>query len=157
MSGPGDHPAPALAVVPATAADLDAIEAISQASFPTPWPRHLYVEELARPHSRLEVARAPDGALAGYLVWWDVADEVHLLEIATAPAWRRRGVGNVMMRALCERADRRGATLVTLEVRAGNADARRLYARWGFAVVATRSGYYSDGEDAVVMLRSRRP
>lgn len=143
----------------ATDADLDAILAISAASFPRPWPPHLYVEELRRAHARVEVARA-GGVIVGYLITWHVLDEVHLLEIAVAPHARRQGVGEALMAHLCTRADAPvddgGARLVTLEVRAGNAAARALYARWGFAVVATRRGYYEDGEDGVVMLRARR-
>lgn len=146
-------PAPALALAAATADDLDAIEAISRASFPRPWPRHLYAEELARPHARVELARAGDAAV-GYVVTWDVVDEVHLLEIAVAPAWRRRGVGDRLLAAVCARADGAGARLVTLEVRAGNAAARALYARHGFVEVATRRAYYDDGEDGVVMIRA---
>jgi ribosomal-protein-alanine N-acetyltransferase len=154
----GDRRAP-LTITRATAADLDVIEAISRASFPRPWPRHLYVEELARPHACVEVARTTDDdgltIVAGYVVSWSVVDEVHLLEIAVAPAMRGRGVGDALVHALCDRADRAGARLVTLEVRAGNAAARRLYDRHGFTVVATRRAYYDDGEDGVVMLRTR--
>lgn len=143
------------AVEPATADDLDAIDAISRASFPAPWPRQSYVDELARPHAHVEVARQ-GGAVAGYVVTWSVVDELHLLVIATAPALRRRGIGDALMAAVTARADRDGARLTTLEVRAGNAAARALYARHGFAVVATRRGYYADdGEDAIVMLRER--
>jgi ribosomal-protein-alanine N-acetyltransferase len=152
-----EPPAPVdLAIAAATADDLDAIEAISRASFARPWPRHLYAEELARPHARVELALV-GGAAIGYLVTWDVVDEVHLLEIAVAPGWRRRGVGDRLLAALCARADHGGARLVTLEVRAGNAAARALYARHGFVEVATRRAYYDDGEDGVVMLRPAPP
>lgn len=143
------------AIEAALAEDLEAIDAISRASFPAPWPRQAYVDELARPHARVDVARVA-GAVAGYVVTWAVVDEVHLLVIATDPAHRRRGVGDALMATVCARADRDGARITTLEVRAGNHAARALYERHGFAVVATRRGYYADdGEDAVVMIRDR--
>lgn len=151
-------PAPergALTIAPAEAADLDAIDAIARAGFARPWPRQVYADELTRPQARVVVARQA-GRIVGYAITWAVVDEVDLLEIATAPAARRRGVGHALLAVVCARADREGATQTTLEVRAGNAAARALYERHGFAVAAVRKGYYADdGEDAVVMIRSR--
>lgn len=139
-------------VEPATAADLDAIDAISRASFRHPWPRQTFADELTRPHGRLVVARAP--TVAGYLVYWLVADEVHLLAIATDPTLRRRGIAAALMHHLV--AASTSARVVTLEVRASNAAAIALYTRFGFVTTAIRRGYYAgDSEDAIVMLRSQ--
>jgi ribosomal-protein-alanine N-acetyltransferase len=144
------HPA-ALSITPATAADLDAIDEISRHSFKTPWPRTTFAEELTRAHARLDLARR-GGDTLGYLNYWLVADEVHLLAIATHPDARRGGVGAALMRHLVDGARARQARLVTLEVRAGNAAAIGLYHRFGFQDIATRRGYYGDdAEDAIVM------
>lgn len=140
-----------VAIVAATADDLDAIDEISRHSFRTPWPRQTFADELTRDHARLELARRGRDVL-GYLNYWLVADEVHLLAIATHPDARRAGIGTVLMAHLVGVARDRQARLVTLEVRAGNQAARALYARFGFAAIATRRSYYGDdGEDAVVM------
>lgn len=139
---------------PATAADLDAIDEISRHSFKSAWPRQSFVDELERAHGRLIVARDRD--VLGYLNYWLVADEVHLLAIATHPDARRRGIAARLMQHLVEAA--RDARVVTLEVRASNRPAIALYERFGFAAAATRRGYYgADNEDALVMLRSRGP
>lgn len=144
----------ALTIAPATLADLDAIDALAQAAFARPWPRQAYADELGRPHARVDLARL--GARpVGYAITWTIVDEVDLLEIATAPDVRRRGVGHALLAALCARADRGDVRQVTLEVRAGNAAARGLYERHGFAVVTVRRAYYADGEDAIVMMRPR--
>lgn len=140
-----------VAIVAATADDLDAIDEISRHSFRTPWPRQTFADELTRDHARLELARRGRDVL-GYLNYWLVADEVHLLAIATHPDARRAGIGTVLMAHLVGVARDRQARLVTLEVRAGNQAARALYARFGFSAIATRRSYYGDdGEDAVVM------
>jgi len=147
-----EPPAGPLTITAATAADLDAIDEISRHSFRTPWPRQTFADELTRPHACLDTARR-DGAVVGYLDYWLVADEVHLLAIATRPDQRRSGVAGALMAHLLERAA--GRRLITLEVRAGNAAALALYAGCGFVEVARRRGYYGDdGEDAVVMLCS---
>jgi len=147
----------ALAILAATAADLDAIDEISRHSFRAPWPRQTFVDELTRPHAALDLAwRGRD--VVGYLNYWLVADEVHLLAIATHPDARRAGVGAALMTHLVAVARTRTARLVTLEVRAGNAAARALYARFGFVDIATRRSYYGDdGEDAVVMTLTLPP
>jgi [ribosomal protein S18]-alanine N-acetyltransferase len=140
-------------VVVATTDDLDAIDYISRASFPTPWPRRTFEDELGRRHGRLEVARNPE-RVVGYVNYWIVADEVHLLAIASHPEYRATGVGALLMDRVIERARHADSRIVTLEVRAGNHAARRLYERYKFAVISTRSGYYNDdNEDAVIMIR----
>lgn len=137
-------------VGPATGADLDAIDEISRHSFKNAWPRQTFADELVRAHGRLVVAR--DRAVVGYLNYWIVADELHLLAIATHPDARRRGVAARLMDHLVAAA--RDARVVTLEVRATNAPAIALYQRYGFVAAATRRGYYgADNEDALVMLR----
>jgi [ribosomal protein S18]-alanine N-acetyltransferase len=144
------HPG-AIVVSPATVADLDVIDEISRHSFKTPWPRKTFEEELSRAHARLDLARR-GGDVLGYLNYWLVADEVHLLAIATHPDARRGGIGYALMRHLVDGARERNARLVTLEVRAGNEAALALYRRFGFEEIAKRRGYYGDDdEDAVVM------
>ena len=137
---------------PATSADLDAIDEISRHSFKNAWPRQTFADELERSHGRLVVAR--DRGVLGYLDYWLVVDEVHLLAIATHPDARRRGVAAALMQHLLDAA--RGARLITLEVRASNRPAIALYERFGFTAAATRRGYYEvDHEDALVMLREQ--
>jgi ribosomal-protein-alanine N-acetyltransferase len=140
-----------LRVSPATADDLDAIDEISRHSFRAPWPRQTFADELTRSHARLDLARrGPD--VVGYLNYWLVTDEVHLLAIASHPDARRAGVAAALMDHLLAVARAGAARLITLEVRAGNVAARALYERYGFAVVTIRRAYYGDdGEDAVVM------
>lgn len=129
--------------------DLDAIDEISRHSFKTPWPRQTFVDELTRPHGRLRVARRD--VVLGYANYWLVADEVHLLAIATHPDRRRCGVAQALMADVIAAA---GADrLITLEVRADNAGAIALYRQWGFAEISRRAGYYADGVDAIVMVR----
>ena len=57
-----------------------------------------------------------------------------------------------MLLALLDLARSRGAHEATLEVRPSNMPARRLYEKYGFKVVGTRTRYYSDdNEDALIM------
>lgn len=139
-------------------ADLDEVMAIEEASFPTPWSRTLFEEEIGRSISDALVAVSPEsGEVLGYAVCWIVADESHLLNIAVRPDARVQRVGTALLRECIRRGARAGAVLIHLEVRAGNRAALRLYARDGFSFRGIRRGYYTDtGEDAILLSRELR-
>lgn len=146
--------------------DLDAVHAIESRVYGHGWSRDVFRSELDRRDGRdYLVATEPVGRwglrrrVVGYGGAMNVDDEVHVTIVVVTPDARRRGVASVVLRALLDRAVRRGATAATLEVRAGNEAARRLYRRFGFVPVGTRRGYYPDGpagdpdgnEDAIIM------
>ena len=107
-------------------------------------------EEAARPWSRILVARE-HGAPVAYLVAWHVADELHLLAIATASHRRRTGIGRALVQRLVDFAFERDVRHVFLEVRRSNDAAIALYRSFGFYLLGVRAKYYSDGEDALEM------
>jgi ribosomal-protein-alanine N-acetyltransferase len=112
-------------------------------------------EELARPWARLWVARgkttAPKNAVA-FLLAWHVADELHILDVATHPELRRRGYGRALMQQSLAYAREHAIRHVLLEVRRSNTPAIRLYRDQGFFAMGIRKTYYQDGEDAVEMV-----
>jgi ribosomal-protein-alanine N-acetyltransferase len=129
----------------AEASDVDAMAAIEARAHRHPWTREQLAVELALPHSRVTIARV-EAQVAGYLVAWLVAGELQILNLCVAPEYRRRGLA----RALLMDALRDGQT-ATLEVRRGNVEALALYHACGFREVGTRTSYYHDGEDAILM------
>ena len=136
----------------ATAADLDAIDEIERLSFAAPWPRATFEAELLRDWARVEVERA-DRGITGFCNYWLVANEVHILAIATHPDRRRAGAGGRLLGHALDAGRAAGCTLATLEVRRGNTVAIALYDRAGFKTVHVRKRYYADdGEDALVMV-----
>jgi [ribosomal protein S18]-alanine N-acetyltransferase len=144
-------PAPPLEIGAMEPADLDAVDEIERHSFRAPWAPQVFLEELDRAWARVAVARER-GRVVGFVDYWLVHDEVHLLAIATHPDARRRGVGRRLLEHLLAEARARDAALVTLEVRRSNRPAIALYERAGFVVVGVRPGYYAeDREDALIM------
>jgi len=135
--------------------DLDAVELIEQASYPTPWSRSMFVTELAKPSSLCLGAYAGDGELTGYLVVSRYVDAWHVMNVAVAPAFRRRGIASALLQRLFAVTADDAQRGYTLEVRVSNHDAIRLYERLGFAGRGVRRGYYTDNrEDALIMWRS---
>ena len=137
--------------------DMDQVIAIEQASFSMPWSRNLFLSEFRSPLvSTLLVALADDPLLRtviGYIVFWHVAGEMHILNLATAPEQRRQGVAKKLVLAALKRAHQKGATRAFLEVRTSNMAAQNLYSDLGFTGTSMRREYYdSPVEDAVVMV-----
>lgn len=133
-------------------ADLEEVLAIERASFSMPWSRGAFLYELEQNRvARCFVVRE-DGRLIGYICLWEVADELHITNVAVHPNLRRRGVGRALLSAVLDDARQRKLRLVVLEVRPSNVEALGLYESFGFRVVGRRHGYYYDtGEDALVM------
>lgn len=95
---------------------------------------------------------ARDGAVvraAASILFRRGARVARLYSLAVDAAWRGQGWGGRLIAALARRARARGCTVLSLEVRAGNAPARALYERLGFVAVGSLPGYYADGADGV--------
>jgi ribosomal-protein-alanine N-acetyltransferase len=90
-------------------------------------------------------------SLLAYGGFWLMADEAHIATIASHPDWRGCGLGLTLMLALLDVAQAAGARLSTLEARAGNLSAQRLYEKLGFEIAGRRRHYYRDGEDGLIM------
>jgi ribosomal-protein-alanine N-acetyltransferase len=134
------------------AGDLDEVLAIERASFTMPWSRGAFLYEIEQNRvARCRVVRDGD-ELVGYVCVWEIADEVHVTNIAVHPAHRRRGIARGLLQLLLTEARARDLRLVVLEVRPSNHQAIALYESFGFRVTGRRRGYYYDtGEDALVM------
>lgn len=166
---------------PMCADDIPQVADIERESFPSMWPQTAYRRELdnriaryfvvtrvdgedepptPQPHGfwgtirrivRSDVPR-PDEHLLGFIGLWLVAGEAHVVTVAVRGTHRRAGIGERLLIAGIETAIEHGQEVVTLEVRASNETARRLYEKYGFEKVGIRRRYYTDNnEDAVMM------
>ncbi|KOX93532.1 alanine acetyltransferase [Haloarcula rubripromontorii] len=156
--GPETPGAPA--VRRAVRADLIEVHRVEQASFPQPWPFSALESYLGEPGFLVAETGNDDGdppAVAGYVI----ADTVpnhgtplgHIKDLAVRPSYRRQGVASALLTRALEVIGETGAGSVKLEVRADNDGARKLYRRFGFEHRKTIPNYYSNGEDALVMVR----
>lgn len=133
--------------------DLDAIVEIERLSFPLPWTRQAFVDEMSRPFAHVDVLRNDQGAnVVGYCNYWIVHDELQILNVAIHPGQRKTGAGSRLLAHMIEVARGRRCRQILLEVRRSNEAAQRLYRRFAFRSVGVRPGYYVDNqEDAVLM------
>ena len=135
------------------AEDLDVVMRVEKLAFKHPWSTELFKRELEHEWSTILLAEE-GGELLGFVIFWLVHDEVHILNVAVDPGQRRRGVARALLHECLRRGKVHGAVLATLEVRKSNAAALGLYGQLGFRQVGVRPNYYVDeGEDAIVMIR----
>lgn len=139
---------------PMTDDDLDAVTQIEAATQPTPWSRQSFRDCLTSGYDCRVVVR--DDTVVAMAVLSSVLDEVHLLNIAVAPAQQRRGIAWAMLRELIAEYRQRQMQQLYLEVRESNLGAQALYKRLGFVVIGQRRHYYrtvGGREDAILMMR----
>ena len=135
--------------------DLDGVLEVEAESFFNPWTRDMYASELRNNAAcRILVVRTEACRVAGFCAFWLVLDEIHINNLAMRPQFRALGIGTALLQRVLAEAKALGARRATLEVRASNAAARRLYERLGFYVAGTRRNYYTNpAEDSLILWR----
>ena len=90
--------------------------------------------------------------IVGFAGIWVLADEAHITNIAVRKQYQRRGLGELLLLSLIDLAKELKTSIMTLEVRASNIPAQKLYSKYGFTQVGIRHGYYIDNrEDGILM------
>ncbi|MBQ8768904.1 MAG: ribosomal protein S18-alanine N-acetyltransferase [Oscillospiraceae bacterium] len=127
------------------------VAALEKLCFSEPWSENSLAGELGNPLSLWLVALDGD-RVAGYVGSQSVMGETDMMNIAVAPDYRRQGVAAALIDALVKQLKANGNHCLTLEVRASNAAAIRLYEKLGFAPIGRRPNYYrSPREDALIL------
>lgn len=137
-----------------TMEDGAAVAEMEHQLFPDAWSEKSVLETLEQPDTICLMAEKA-GRAAGYLLAYTVAGEVEIARIAVAKELQRQGVARTLLDELETLCKSRGVRKILLDVRAGNAAARALYTKAGFAEDGIRQRFYDDPtEDAVLMSRT---
>lgn len=131
--------------------DIDSVLEISKLSFPHPWSRRSFEQELENSFATYLVAKL-DNQVIGYGGMWIIIDEGHITNIAVHPNYRNLGVGDKILHDMITTCNQKKVVAMTLEVRVSNLAAQKLYSKYGFVEEGIRKKYYEDnGEDALLM------
>ncbi|MEZ4726820.1 MAG: ribosomal protein S18-alanine N-acetyltransferase [Caldilineaceae bacterium] len=144
---------------PMTVADLGQVSALEVDAFPAPRSAAFYQQEITQNrYATYRVLHAVTAQTAGtapivvaYGGYWLLGEDAHIVAIAVAPGWRRRGLAAWLMLELIETAWQQGAELVTLEMRINNRAADALYRKLGFQEVGRRKRYYRDNDEDALL------
>ena len=138
--------------------DVEAVHAIEEACFATPWSLASFLYEVTENQCARYMVLRENGTPVAYAGVWLVLDEGHITNIAVRPDRRRLGYGEQVTRALMQLCADTGIAYLTLEVRRSNVAAQGLYRKLGFEAVGFRKRYYEDtGEDALIMVCQHMP
>ena len=130
---------------------LDGVLSVSKLSFTTSWSKESFESELSNQHANYYVA-VVNGLVAAFGGMWIILDEAHITNIAVHPEFRSCHIGTRILSALIDQCKLSGINGMTLEVRASNYTAQKLYSNFGFQVEGVRKEYYADNkEDALIM------
>ena len=139
-----------------TAEDIPAVQVVENASFPVPWPANAFKHELTQNKNAHYIVAREGERIIAYAGLWLALDEAHITTFAVLPERRRRKIGERLLVRLFDMATELKAEWLTLEVRASNFPAQRLYEKYGFHAAGVRRRYYSDNnEDAIIMWTER--
>jgi ribosomal-protein-alanine acetyltransferase len=113
--------------------------------------RHL----LTNPEAVTRKVELFDGTMIGFVVGvMEPGGVGHVISLGVAPGWRRQGIGRMLMESIERGFTEQGASTCRLEVRADNYPAQQLYRKMGYSVTQELYYYYSNGDDALVMVRA---
>jgi ribosomal-protein-alanine N-acetyltransferase len=115
------------------------------------WNEKLFRDEWYLEHSFI-LAVLVQAELLGFLVFHNLIDFGHIVNLAVLPLYRKQGVASWLLAATGAILSEQGVRSVLLEVRESNQAAKQLYQKFRFRVIGSRPNYYQDNlEDALVM------
>lgn len=136
-----------------TAEDIPAVMQLERSAHSHPW-RQSSFEDCLKGRQKCWLAAAKN-VLVGYVVVTHGGGDAELLNLAVAPGFQRKGIGQSLLEhaTLCVKGK---ADMLFLEVRVSNHKAIELYSKAGFFELGNRKNYYptvNGHEDALLMAR----
>ena len=111
----------------------------------------LYTELKANPYAFYFVLEVDD-KFGGYIGTWIEQDHSEIVNFFVFEEYQGNGFGQMMLDFVIELVSSVGVPSISLEVRESNTKAISLYEKNGFVFSHKREKYYSDGEDALVLI-----
>ena len=132
--------------------DLNSILVLEKLLYKDPWNEKNFESELSGNDYAYMYVLEENDVILGYAGFWLSYEYATITKVSINPAIQNKGLGYYLFNQVMEIAKELGATSFSLEVRESNIIAQKLYLKSGYQKVSIRKGYYSDGENAIVMI-----
>lgn len=132
--------------------DVPIVYKIEKSLFSDPWSEECFLKDISNPVTSYPYVLEVKGRIIGYAICWSYADEIHISNIAIKASYQGNGYGKFILKKIFEIFS--NFRFAYLEVREKNIKAINLYEQFGFKKLYCREKYYSDGENALVMIKS---
>ena len=138
--------------------DLDEVMSIEDTSFIAPWKKEEFVNEFkSNQFANIFVVETnvdhTTKKIIGFYDYWVTFDSATIAQIAIDPAYQRQHLGSLLMEEIIKDARAKKVRTMTLEVRKNNEKAVKLYQKFGFKQTLVKEKYYSNGDDAIYMIK----
>ena len=139
-------------IIEMTIDQVQKVADLEKICFSDPWSEKSVEEELRNPLS-LWLTAMEGEKLLGYIGSQTVMGETDMMNVAVAPEARRNHIGEALILELIRKLKQADSHSLTLEVRASNLPAIRLYEKLGFSQTGRRPGYYRNPREDALILR----
>lgn len=138
--------------------DLPLVLELERHCFFDPWNESMFLYELkdnAFSNQIVIKAKENDGSetLLGFAIYWITFDSATICQICVHPDFRRKHLASSLMKEIVDDCFAKRVQNITLEVRASNEKAIKFYEKHSFKKETVKPHYYSNGEDAIYMIR----
>ena len=139
--------------------DLDQVMEIENLCFQHPWKKVDFLYEMyENDFSNLLVIELSNQSLGlkqicGFVDFWTTFNTGTIAQIAVHPDIQRQKLGTELINEVFKECKIKRVNTITLEVRVSNIKAQKFYLKHGFEAVVVKTGYYSNGEDAIYMMK----
>lgn len=132
--------------------DLNNILILEKILYKDPWKESNFESEISHNDYAYMYVLEENNVILGYAGFWLSYEFATITKVSINPALQKKGLGYYLFNVLMNIAKELGATSFSLEVRESNIAAQKLYLKSGYKKASIRKGYYSDGENAIVMI-----
>jgi ribosomal-protein-alanine N-acetyltransferase len=132
--------------------DVRTVHRIETDLFSDPWPKKSFEHEIKKGNYSFPFILEENKQIIGYIICWYYFSELHIGNIAVIKEMQRRGIGTFLLEKVLEYF--KDYKKAFLEVRESNTAAIQLYKNFNFVETYRRIRYYSNGEDAIVMIKT---
>ena len=133
--------------------DIDRVMEIESKTFIAPWKKDEMLYEFNDNKFANMAVILKDNVIAGFYDYWVTFDSATIAQIAIDPLYQRQQLGSLLMKEILTDAKNKKVRTITLEVRKNNEKAVNLYLKYGFKQTLIKEKYYSNGDDAIYMIK----
>ena len=134
-------------------ADLDRVMEIENLCFKAPWQRYDLYREINDNKLAVLSVITINNLVVGFSDYWNTFDSGTICQIAIHPDYQHQSLGSKLMEEIIKDAKAKKTRTLTLEVRSSNEKAIRFYRKYGFQIALVKEKYYTNGEDAIYMIK----
>lgn len=137
---------------PMISSDISEVYKLEGLLFSDPWPKNSFKTEINQNDISFPFVVEKNSEIVGYIICWYYLEELHIGNIAVIPNLQRQGIAKFMLNKVFDYFS--DSNKAFLEVRESNKKAINLYTTFGFEPIYRRKDYYTNGEDALVMVKN---